>query len=76
MANSKIRRAVTVLIAIALLVSFLPATATSAAISTKPTASKVIFFASDGMRPDLMERYASAGCDANLCSTHGKRRAR
>jgi 2',3'-cyclic-nucleotide 2'-phosphodiesterase (5'-nucleotidase family)/predicted AlkP superfamily phosphohydrolase/phosphomutase len=29
--------------------------------STWPLASKVIFFASDGMRPDLMERYASEG---------------
>lgn len=29
--------------------------------SGKPTAEKVIFFAADGMRPDLMERYASQG---------------
>jgi hypothetical protein len=28
---------------------------------TKPTASKVLFYASDGMRPDLMERYAAQG---------------
>jgi 2',3'-cyclic-nucleotide 2'-phosphodiesterase (5'-nucleotidase family) len=28
---------------------------------SKPTASKVVFFASDGMRPDLMERYAAQG---------------
>ncbi len=28
---------------------------------SKPTAEKVIFFASDGMRPDLMEQYAAAG---------------
>src|SRR5512138_2520364 len=34
-----------------------PAAATSAA----PLAAKEIFFASDGMRPDLMERYAAAG---------------
>src|ERR671924_270285 len=27
----------------------------------KPTASKVLFFSSDGMRPDLMESYAAAG---------------
>ncbi|HEX9124128.1 MAG TPA: 5'-nucleotidase C-terminal domain-containing protein [Actinomycetota bacterium] len=27
----------------------------------KPSASKVIFFASDGMRPDLMEKYAAQG---------------
>ena len=29
--------------------------------SAKPTADRVIFFASDGMRPDLMERYAGMG---------------
>jgi len=28
---------------------------------TKPTAEKVIFFSSDGMRPDLMERFAAEG---------------
>ena len=27
----------------------------------KPTAEKVVFFASDGMRPDLMEKYAGMG---------------
>lgn len=27
----------------------------------KPTATKVLFFTSDGMRPDLMEKYAAAG---------------
>jgi len=26
-----------------------------------PLASKVVLFASDGMRPDLMEKYAAAG---------------
>jgi hypothetical protein len=31
------------------------------AATAKPSASKVLFFASDGMRPDLMESYASAG---------------
>ena len=29
--------------------------------TAKPSASKVLFFSSDGMRPDLMESYASAG---------------
>ena len=29
--------------------------------SGKPTASRVLFFSSDGMRPDLMEQYAAAG---------------
>src|ERR671930_1773071 len=33
----------------------------SAPPSGKPTASKVLFFTSDGMRPDLMESYASQG---------------
>ena len=37
-----------------------PATAAPAA-PGKPTAGKVIFFASDGMRPDLMEQYAALG---------------
>ncbi len=37
-----------------------PATAAPPA-PGKPSASKVVFFASDGMRPDLMERYASEG---------------
>lgn len=32
----------------------------------KPTAQKVIFFAADGMRPDLVERYAALG----LMPTH------
>src|SRR5512142_564331 len=27
----------------------------------KPSAQRVVFFAADGMRPDLMERYAAAG---------------
>jgi predicted AlkP superfamily pyrophosphatase or phosphodiesterase len=27
----------------------------------KPSASKVVFFAADGMRPDLMERYTDKG---------------
>src|ERR1044071_6168459 len=29
--------------------------------SDAPLASRVVFFASDGMRPDLMEQYAAAG---------------
>src|SRR5438876_7177467 len=31
------------------------------AATAKPSASKVLFFSSDGMRPDLMESYASQG---------------
>jgi 2',3'-cyclic-nucleotide 2'-phosphodiesterase (5'-nucleotidase family) len=37
-----------------------PASSLAAAPSV-PTAEKVIFFAADGMRPDLMERYAAEG---------------
>ena len=36
-----------------------PANATDA--PTKPSAAKVLFYASDGMRPDLMARYAGLG---------------
>src|SRR5512147_560555 len=35
--------------------------APAAAASTAPLTDKTIFFSSDGMRPDLMERYAAAG---------------
>jgi len=45
----------------ALLIATLPSTIAAGAPPTKPTADKVIFFASDGMRPDLMEKYASLG---------------
>ncbi len=31
------------------------------AVATKPSTQKVIMFSSDGMRPDLMQRYAAAG---------------
>src|SRR5581483_2229446 len=37
------------------------ASAQSAGPREKPTASKVVFFTADGMRPDLMEKYAAAG---------------
>src|SRR5512139_3859320 len=33
----------------------------SAPVAAGPLASRAIFFASDGMRPDLMEKYAAAG---------------
>src|SRR5262245_64999890 len=46
------------LVAIALPASAQVPSASSAA---GPLTSKAIFFASDGMRPDLMERYAGAG---------------
>jgi 2',3'-cyclic-nucleotide 2'-phosphodiesterase (5'-nucleotidase family) len=38
-----------------------PETAPESAASSWPLTSKVIFFSSDGMRPDLMEQYAAAG---------------
>ena len=37
-----------------------------------PLTNKAIFFASDGMRPDLMEKYAAAGA----MPTMGRRRCR
>jgi len=37
------------------------ASAQSVGQKEKPTASKVVFFTADGMRPDLMEKYAAAG---------------
>ena len=37
------------------------AQAAPAASPAKPSASRVVFFASDGMRPDLMDQYAAAG---------------
>ncbi len=30
-------------------------------VASKPSANKVVFFSSDGMRPDLMQKYAAAG---------------
>jgi len=46
------------LLAIAISAIFIP---TSAASSNQPITNKVIFFAADGMRPDLVNRYASEG---------------
>ncbi len=46
----------------ALLGGLLPAgAAVAASPPAKPTASGVVFFAADGMRPDLMEKYAAQG---------------
>jgi 2',3'-cyclic-nucleotide 2'-phosphodiesterase (5'-nucleotidase family)/predicted AlkP superfamily phosphohydrolase/phosphomutase len=51
-----------VLLALGLLLGATYAPATAAPPNPgKPSASKVVFFASDGMRPDLMEQYAAAG---------------
>ena len=56
-------RAFSIFVVLALLVSLLPTTSAAAAnISTgKPSAERVIFFAADGMRPDLMEKYVGEG---------------
>ncbi|HLB45730.1 MAG TPA: 5'-nucleotidase C-terminal domain-containing protein [Anaerolineales bacterium] len=52
-------------LALALMFSVAHVPATAASVTSVPTAAplaaKVIFFASDGMRPDLMERYAAEG---------------
>lgn len=64
--NSTTRRAFlvrvfTVLLIAALLVPVGAFAAPESATSSSPLTNKVIFFASDGMRPDLMEQYAVEG---------------
>jgi len=64
--KKSMRMAFTVLMAVAILFSFFPSTglaSNSAPVSSgdKVNVAKVIFFASDGMRPDLMEKYAAEG---------------
>ncbi|HLE14800.1 MAG TPA: alkaline phosphatase family protein [Anaerolineales bacterium] len=63
MSWTKSRRVFSVLLALAILLSvFSPATAADPSKPKPPPAStKMIFFAADGMRPDLMERYAAEG---------------
>ncbi|HEX9362918.1 MAG TPA: alkaline phosphatase family protein, partial [Candidatus Dormibacteraeota bacterium] len=48
-------------VAVLLLPLAAPMDAVQAAKPQKPTASRVVFFSSDGMRPDLMNRYADQG---------------
>ncbi len=58
-----------VLVALLLGLAYVPAGSAPVsppAAPDKPTAQKVIFFAADGMRPDLVERYAAMG----LMPTH------
>lgn len=58
------RKYLTILVALALLVSIVGSAAgpfTPAAAPFQPTAEKVIFFAADGLRQDLVERYAAEG---------------
>jgi 2',3'-cyclic-nucleotide 2'-phosphodiesterase (5'-nucleotidase family) len=61
--KARIRIGVVLTTAILLVGLFPGAAALSAASpgSSKPSAEKVVFFAADGMRPDLMERYAGQG---------------
>ena len=54
-------RFVVVLAVIALLLPSLAITASAAPAASYPYTQKALFFASDGMRPDLMEQYAGAG---------------
>lgn len=58
------RRVLSILVALAIVLSLATSAAAPLAKSTppsKPEASKVIFFTADGMRPDLMEKYAAEG---------------
>ena len=49
-----------------------PQTATENAPANAPLASRVVLFASDGMRPDLMEQYAAAGAMPTYASLISK----
>ena len=58
------QRAFSILLMLAIVLSLVPAASpinAQAGASSQPLAEKVIFFAADGMRPDLMERYAAEG---------------
>ncbi len=57
---STLRRAFSVVMMLVFFLSLFPA-AGLAGNPGKPSAEKVIFFAADGMRPDLMEMYAAQG---------------
>ena len=60
--TARMNRVIPFLVVVALLLS--PLSLLAAPVqspSSKPSAEKVIFFAADGMRPDLMEKYASQG---------------
>jgi 2',3'-cyclic-nucleotide 2'-phosphodiesterase (5'-nucleotidase family)/predicted AlkP superfamily phosphohydrolase/phosphomutase len=66
MSTIQVRRIFSLLLTLALLFSTLtPTIAASPSLaapsSGKPSAEKMIFFGADGMRPDLMERYADEG---------------
>ena len=54
-------RLLAVLGLVALLVSSVPVTSAATSPKGKPSTNKAIFFAADGMRPDLMTRFAADG---------------
>ncbi|WP_448605147.1 5'-nucleotidase C-terminal domain-containing protein [Thermoflexus hugenholtzii] len=55
------RRAMALAAAAMILVGAVPAGPAAPTPPTKPTVDRIIIFAADGMRPDLMERYAREG---------------
>src|SRR3989337_1694278 len=58
------RRALSIFVMLAILLSLVPAASPTNALAgttAQPLTEKAIFFGADGMRPDLMERYASMG---------------
>ncbi|MEJ2353646.1 MAG: alkaline phosphatase family protein [Anaerolineales bacterium] len=64
MSTKTSRRALSIMIALAMVLSLATSAAAPLAKSkspSKPEASKVIFFSADGMRPDLMEKYVGEG---------------
>ena len=67
-------------VAIGLLLSliYIPTMGTQAQAnqSAKANANQVIFFASDGMRPDLMEKYAAQGAMPTYAEFDGCGRTR
>jgi 2',3'-cyclic-nucleotide 2'-phosphodiesterase (5'-nucleotidase family)/predicted AlkP superfamily phosphohydrolase/phosphomutase len=64
MSIPKIRRVTTVMVVLVTVFSLFSSAAMaapSAASASAPLANKVLFFTADGMRPDLMEKYAAEG---------------
>ncbi len=55
------RRALPVFLVLVLVATFAAVAAGSSSARAAPLSPKALLFASDGMRPDLMERYAAAG---------------
>jgi len=55
------RWAIALAVGAMILVGAAPAGPAASALPTKPTVNQIIIFAADGMRPDLMERYAREG---------------